>query len=86
MLPTLKRFHAFTADSGLRTVRADLFGEDYARTLAEWHRRFLKSDNEVERMGFDERFRRMWKYYLAYCEAGFRSGRIDLAQVLLANA
>ena len=85
MLPTLTRFRAAVEDSGLRTVRADLFGEDYARTLAEWHRRFLKSDHEVERMGFDEKFRRMWKYYLSYCEAGFRSGRIDLAQVLIAN-
>ena len=85
MLPTLRRFRASVESPGLRTVRADLFGEDYARTLAEWHRRFLKSEREVARMGFDERFRRMWKYYLAYCEAGFRSGRIDLAQVLLAN-
>jgi cyclopropane-fatty-acyl-phospholipid synthase len=85
MLPTLTRFRAAVEDSGLRTVRADLFGGDYARTLSEWHRRFRKSEHEVERMGYDERFRRMWKYYLAYCEAGSRSGRIDLAQVLLAN-
>jgi cyclopropane-fatty-acyl-phospholipid synthase len=85
MLPTLTRFRAAVEASGLRTVRADLFGGDYASTLLEWHRRFLQSEPEVERMGFDERFRRMWKYYLAYCEAGFRSGRIELAQVLLAN-
>jgi len=85
MLPTLSRFLTFTADSGLRTVRADQFGEHYARTLSEWHRRFLKSEHEVERTGYGERFRRMWRYYLSYCEAGFRSGRIDLAQVLLAN-
>ena len=85
MLPTLPRFRASVEKSGLRTVRADLFGEDYARTLSEWHRRFLKSEREVERMGFDERFRRMWKYYLGYCKAGFRSGHIDLAQVLLAK-
>ena len=85
MLPTLTRFRTAIEGAGLRTVRADLFGEDYARTLSEWHRRFLKSEREVERMGFDESFRRMWKYYLAYCEAGFRSGHIDLAQVLLAN-
>jgi cyclopropane-fatty-acyl-phospholipid synthase len=85
MLPTLTRFRASVEAAGLRTVRADLFGEDYARTLSEWHRRFLTSEREIERMGFDERFRRMWKYYLGYCEAGFRSGRVDLAQVLLAN-
>jgi len=85
MLPTLTGFRASVEHSGLRTVRADLFGEDYARTLSEWHRRFLKAEHEVGSTGFDERFRRMWKYYLSYCEAGFRSGRIDLAQVLLVN-
>jgi cyclopropane-fatty-acyl-phospholipid synthase len=85
MLPTLTRFHAFTADSGLRTVRADLFGEHCARTLSEWHRRFVNSEHEVEQAGYGERFRRMWRYYLSYCEAGFRSDRIDPAQVLLAN-
>jgi cyclopropane-fatty-acyl-phospholipid synthase len=85
MLPTLSRFLTFTAASGLRTVRADQFGEHYARTLSEWHRRFLKSEHEVARTGYGERFRRMWQYYLSYCEAGFRSGRIDLAQVLLAH-
>jgi cyclopropane-fatty-acyl-phospholipid synthase len=85
MLPTLSRFRAAVEGAGLRTVCADLFGEDYARTLSEWHRRFLQSEREVERMGFDDRFRRMWRYYLGYCEAGFRSGRIDLTQVVLAN-
>jgi cyclopropane-fatty-acyl-phospholipid synthase len=85
MLPTLTRFRAAIEDAGLRTVRADLFGEDYARTVSEWHRRFLQSEREVERMGFDNKFRRMWRYYLGYCEAGFRNGRIDLAQVLLVN-
>ena len=85
MLPTLTRFRASVEHSGLRTVCVDLFGEDYARTLSEWHRRFSKAEREVGRTGFDERFRRMWKYYLSYCEAGFRSGRIDLAQVLPVN-
>ncbi|MEN8691969.1 MAG: cyclopropane-fatty-acyl-phospholipid synthase family protein [Desulfobacterales bacterium] len=64
MLPTLPRFRASVEKSGLRMVRTDLFGEDYARTLAEWHRRFQKSEPEVKRMGFEERFRRMWTYYL----------------------
>jgi len=83
MLPTLDKFSASVAGAGLRKVREDLFGEDYARTLAQWHRRFQKCEREVTAMGFDQRFRRMWKYYLAYCEAGFRLGRINLAQVLL---
>ena len=85
MLPTLSRFGDSIRDCGLRMIRTDLFGEHYARTLSEWHRRFLKAEHKVERMGFDGRFRRMWKYYLAYCDAGFRSGRINLTQVLLQN-
>ena len=85
MLPTLSGFRASVEKSGLRAVRADLFGEDYARTLSEWQRRFLEAGPEIERMGFGERFRRMWAYYLSYCEAGFRNGRIDLAHVVLAH-
>jgi len=71
------------ADVGLHKVREDRFGKQYARTLAQWHRRFLKCEGAVADLGFDQTFRRMWKYYLAYCEAGFRLGRIDLAQLLL---
>ncbi len=83
MLPTVNGFRASVAASGLRMTREDLFGEDYARTLAHWDQRFLRSEDVVAQMGFDERFRRMWRYYLAYCEAGFHIGRIDLAQVLV---
>lgn len=83
MLPTREKFSASIEVAGLRSVREDLFGQDYAHTLANWHQRFLKVDQEVEEMGFDRRFRRMWRYYLSYCEAGFRLGRIDLAHVLL---
>jgi cyclopropane-fatty-acyl-phospholipid synthase len=83
MLPTLEKFSTSAEGAGLRKMREDLFGEGYARTLAQWHRRFLKCEREVADMGFDQRFRRMWRYYLAYCEAGFRLGRINLAQILL---
>ena len=63
----------------------DDFGADYARTLAEWHRRFEQAWPEVAAMGFDDRFRRLWRYYLAYCEAGFNSGRIGLMQLALSR-
>lgn len=85
MLPTLSRFSDSIKGCGLRMIRTDLFGEHYARTLSEWHRRFLRSERRVEGMGFDGSFTRMWRYYLAYCEAGFRGGQINLAQVLLKN-
>ena len=58
-------------------------GADYARTLHEWRRRFLGAWDEVSALGFDDRFRRMWEYYFAYCEAGFRVGWIDVKQIAL---
>lgn len=83
MLPTLEKFSASAEGAGSRKVRQDLFGQHYARTLAQWHHCFLKYERVVAGMGFDQKFRRMWKYYLAYCEAGFRLRRIDPAHVLL---
>ena len=68
---------------GWRSSDDRTFGPDYARTLAEWRRRFDAAWQQLAPLGFDERFRRLWKYYLAYCEAGFRSGAIDVTQVSL---
>lgn len=86
MLPTPERFARAAAASGLRVTAQAFFGQDYARTLAIWHQRFLDRLEAVRALGFDERFVRMWRYYLAYCEAGFRDGRIDLMQVRLEHA
>jgi cyclopropane-fatty-acyl-phospholipid synthase len=62
----------------LKIVAAENFGESYALTLREWRRRFLeKGPPQVERLGFDAPFRRLWEYYLCYREAGFRSGMIE---------
>ena len=55
---------------------------DYAATLAAWRERFHEAWPQLAPLGFDERFRRMWDYYLAYCEAGFRSGNIDVRQIV----
>jgi cyclopropane-fatty-acyl-phospholipid synthase len=62
------------------------FGTDYARTLAIWRRSFEAAWPEIRSLGFDERFRRMWRYYLAYCEAGFGTGRIDVLQAALSRS
>ena len=59
------------------------FGIDYADTLAAWYQRFDARVAWLEEHGYDKRFRRMWRYYLAFCEAGFRDGRIDVVQMLL---
>ena len=59
------------------------FGSSYASTLAHWLERFDAAWPRIAEMGFDERFRRMWRYYLAYCGAGFASGRTDVRQIVL---
>ena len=56
-------------------------GPDYARTLIHWRTRFLHAWQEIEKLGFDERFRRMWLYYLGYCEAGFNARTISVVQL-----
>ncbi len=62
------------AEAGLRPVEEHDITPHYARTLAEWRRRFLSKESELEKMGYDRRFRRAWDYYFSYCEAGFREG------------
>ena len=56
-------------------------GPDYARTLAHWRQRFTHARQDIEKLGFDERFRRMWLYYFGYCEAGFNARTISVVQL-----
>jgi len=83
MLPSPARFEFEAAAAGLRVVEVHRFGADYARTLAAWRGRFHARWEEARALGFDERFRRLWEFYLAYCEAGFASGSTDVVQYLL---
>jgi cyclopropane-fatty-acyl-phospholipid synthase len=69
-----------SAAVGLRTVEVVDFGSSYARTLSLWLERFDEAWPQIADLGFDDRFRRMWRYYLAYCEAGFNTGRISVQQ------
>lgn len=66
--------------AGLKLAEAYSFGLDYARTLETWLGRFDRVADQVAKLGFDERFRRMWRYYLAYCAAGFKTRRTDVLQ------
>ncbi len=66
--------------AGLRHDGVAYFGQDYARTCREWSRAFNARWNEIQPMGFDEQFRRLWNFYLSYCEAGFSDGRINVGQ------
>jgi cyclopropane-fatty-acyl-phospholipid synthase len=72
-----------TAATSLRIADRYTFGRHYAETLRRWRERFEARAAEVARLGFDETFRRMWSLYLAYSEAGFRTGYLDVAQFTL---
>jgi cyclopropane-fatty-acyl-phospholipid synthase len=78
MLPTDRMVRDQIARVGLTLTAVETFGHSYAQTLAEWRRRFLQAWPAIEALGFDLRFKRMWEYYLCYCEAGFRDGVIDV--------
>ena len=66
------------AKAGLVLERVETFGQSYATTLRLWHERFEAVWPEVAKLGFDEKFRRLWKLYLAYCEAGFAEAVVDV--------
>jgi cyclopropane-fatty-acyl-phospholipid synthase len=86
MLPSLQRLRQETGAAGLSWDGVETFGDCYARTLSEWSRRFVSRWDDIRRMGFDERFRRLWLFYLGYCEAGFQTGRTDVVQIHLRAA
>lgn len=79
MLPTKSIIERESARAGLALVHKESFGDSYAATLREWRIRFLRAWPELKMQGFDERFRRMWDYYLAYCEIGFRRRALDVS-------
>jgi cyclopropane-fatty-acyl-phospholipid synthase len=85
MLPSPSVFEREAARAGLKVVERHAFGADYAKTMALWHQRFLNSLNALPALGFDDRFIRMWRFYLSYCEAGFRTGDTDVIQFVLTH-
>ena len=83
MLPSPARFRALAEQHGLRVTNELAFGKDYARTLRAWRDAFHHELAHVRAQGFDDRFIRTWDFYLAYCEAGFAVGDIDVMQFTL---
>jgi cyclopropane-fatty-acyl-phospholipid synthase len=83
MLPAPMVLDQQAALAGLRIAQSDGFALDYARTLREWTERFQVAWPQLRALGFDERFRRMWLYYLGSCEGGFRANCIDVLQLRL---
>lgn len=84
MLPSEAALEPVIAAAGMERSTLERFGQDYAETLKRWDERFQAAWGEIGRMaGFDAPFRRLWRFYLAYCEAGFRTGRTDVIQLTL---
>ena len=83
MLPSMPMLQTPVAQAGLELVAENGYASDYARTLQEWRARFLAAWPALAGDKFDNRFKRMWELYLAYCEGGFRAGMIDVKQILL---
>jgi cyclopropane-fatty-acyl-phospholipid synthase len=85
MLPSRSVFRKTAERQGLQVTGEFAFGLDYARTLAEWRAAFEANWTQIATQGFDENFRRLWRFYLHYCEAGFLAGNIDVVQFELAH-
>lgn len=77
---------AVAENSKLRLVAQQDFAQDYAITLSKWLKNFCAKETEIRALGFDDRFLRFWKYYLSFCEAGFRERSIGLSQLAFAAA
>jgi cyclopropane-fatty-acyl-phospholipid synthase len=86
MLPSPRILHDLGNRFGLNLIGEHIFPQDYARTLAEWRRRFHLAWPDISKLGFDDRFKRTWDYYLHYCEAGFRAESIDVRQLAFSRA
>jgi cyclopropane-fatty-acyl-phospholipid synthase len=83
MLPSERRLREETSRAGLEWGAIARFGQNYADTLSEWAVRFEAAWDDIRALGFDERFRRLWSFYLRYCEAAFRTERTDVVQLSL---
>jgi cyclopropane-fatty-acyl-phospholipid synthase len=81
MLPAPSVLRAEVEKAGLTVKGSIEFGESYSLTLRRWHETFTDRWSEVKKLGFDERFKRMWDFYLASCAGAFQSGNCDVTQI-----
>ena len=84
-LPSKKEILKLSNESGLKLKNCNSYGIHYSNTLSIWREEFLKKWTDISKQGFDNKFKRMWNFYLSYCEAGFKSKNIDLIQFSLQN-
>jgi len=85
-LPSDKVLDRDLRKAGLVLSETEHFGHSYALTLAEWRQRFISNWPAIEQLGFDDRFRRLWEYYLCYCEGGFEEGAINVGLYTIEHA
>jgi len=83
MLPSPKAFEQSIEEADFKITNAFYFGKSYAETLRRWASDFERCWPEIEALGFDTRFRRMWRYYLKYCEVGFDTNQTDVGQFVI---
>ena len=84
-LPSKKNIIKLSAETGLEFEKCNSYGTHYSNTLMIWRDEFIKKWESISEQGFDSNFKRMWNFYLSYCEAGFKSKNIDLIQFSLSN-
>ena len=84
-LPSKKKLYDLSKNNGLAINQYNSYGLHYSNTLKIWRDEFFKKWEEISKQGFDNKFKRMWHFYLSYCEAGFKSKNIDLIQFSLQN-
>ena len=84
-LPSKKKLYDLSQNNGLTIDQYNSYGFHYSDTLKMWRDEFFKKWEDISKQGFDNKFKRMWHFYLSYCEAGFKSKNIDLIQFSLQN-
>ena len=84
-LPSIHFIENLMEENKLKLLKINSYPDDYAKTLAIWRDNFFKTWNNIAPLGFDETFKRMWEFYLSYCEAGFKARNINLIQCSMSN-
>jgi len=84
-LPSIQFMENLIKKNDLKLEKINTYSDDYAKTLATWRKNFLGAWEKISPLGFDEYFKRMWEFYLSYCEGGFKSRNINLIQFSMSN-
>jgi cyclopropane-fatty-acyl-phospholipid synthase len=84
-LPSMDLIKTLMKRNKLKLEKVNDYSDDYAKTLATWRKNFINAWKKISPLGFDEYFKRMWQFYLSYCEGGFKSRNINLIQFSMSN-